>query len=38
MHDIVGRAWTSARTERGPVACIWLLSECDWTSDHRISH
>ena len=38
MHDIVGRAWVSARAEHGPVAGIWLLSKCDWTSGHKISH
>jgi len=38
MHDIVGQAWVSAHAEHGPVACIWLLSECDWTSGYRISH
>ena len=38
MHDIVGRAWASAWAECGPVACIWLLSEYDWTSGRRISH
>ena len=38
MHDIVGRAWVSARAGHGPVACTWLWSECDWTSGHRRLH
>ena len=33
MHSIVGQAWTSVCAA---VACVWLLSECDWTSGHRI--
>ena len=37
MHDIVRWAWSSARAEHGAVTCIWLSSECDWTSGHRIS-
>ena len=36
MHDIVGRAGVSAHAERRPVACIWPLWECNWTSGHRI--
>jgi len=38
MHDTVEQAWASAHAEHGPVACIWLLPECDWTSGQRISH
>ena len=37
MHDIVGRAWVSARAEHGQlVVCVGVLSECDWTLGHRI--
>ena len=32
------RVWANACAERRLVACIWLLSECDWISGHRISH
>jgi len=38
MHDIVGRAWPSTHAEHGAVTCIWLSSECSWTSGYRKSH
>ena len=38
MHDIVGRAWPNMCAEHGTVTCVWLSSECDWTSGHRKSH
>ena len=37
MHDIIEKAWVSTCAERRPVTWIWLLSECDWASGHRIS-
>ena len=37
MHNIVGWAWPSTCAEHGAVTCIWLSSECGWTSGHRKS-
>ena len=35
MHDIVGQAWASARTEHEPIASTQLSSERDWTSQSQ---